>query len=118
MALQHFSLGEVGKVDAGRVVEAFDAHVRKAIADCDDRPGNKRPRVVALKLSLVPRVREQGEAYEVSFAFAVEAKIPTTQSPEYFGAIRKSTDGPGFVFEDLTGDPQQLGLDEGTTAFD
>lgn len=118
MALLEFSLARIENVDGGRVVEAFDELVRRAIADCEDRPGAKTARAVSLTLSLKPRVRDNGEAYEIAFGFAVAAKIPTTQSPAYIGAIRHGNKGLGFVFDDLTGDPAQLGLDADSDAFD
>ena len=118
MAVKTFSLAEIKSVDGGRVVEAFDALVRRAIADCEDRPGNKKPRAIGLALALVPRVREGGECYEIEFAFDVKASIPTTRSPGYLGSIRRGSEGPAFVFDDLTGDVSQPGLDRDSTAFD
>lgn len=118
MAVRAFSISELAKVDGGRIATTFDELVRKAIADCEDRPGNKRPRTVSLVLSLVPRVREGGECYEVEFGFDVKSTVPTTHSPAYFGSIRKGSEGAGFVFDDLTGDVEQLGLDRDSSAFD
>lgn len=115
MAVRTFSIGELSKVDGGRIAETFDELVRKAIADCEDRPANKKARTVSLVLSLVPRVRD---CYEVEFGFDVKSAVPTTHSPAYFGSIRKGADGAGFVFDDLTNDVGQLGLDRDSSAFD
>jgi hypothetical protein len=46
MTLHYLSLAALKDLDGGRVYEAFDQAMRRVVADCEDRPGERDPYAV------------------------------------------------------------------------
>ena len=82
MALHYFSLDSLKELDGGRVAEAFTQAVRRAVADCEDRPSEENARKVILQLELLP-IMDDGRCEGVAAAFQVKDTIPTRKSRVY-----------------------------------
>lgn len=110
MSIHEFSLKSLPSLDGGRVVEAFNQAVKRAVADCQDRPGEMKARTVTLQLDIVPVVDEDGMLGTVRGAFQIKESIPTRKSRVYDFQPRR---GGMLVFNDLSDDAsQQRTLDQ------
>lgn len=108
--LREFNLSSITDLDGGRVAEAFDQAVKRAVKDCEDRPGETKPRTVVLQLDLVPVMDESGDVGSVAGAFQVKDTCPTRKSRVYDFSPRRGM----LVFNDLSEDNvDQRTLDEG-----
>lgn len=115
MALHELSLGNLLKLDGGRVVEAFDQAVARCIADCKDRPAVAKARKVTLELQLLPAQDDDGDIRDVKSLFLIKDSAPIRQSRVYSLEIR----GSKVAFNDLsTGDARQRTLDQDSDAFE
>jgi hypothetical protein len=89
MPLTKLDLGNLGTLDE-RIVLAFDTAVRTAVMDCDDRPGDKSPRIVTLEFKITPVVGEQGLCDGAEGEFQIKTKVPARKSKTYsFSTNRK-----------------------------
>lgn len=63
--------------DNGLTAAIIDEAIADAVRDCNERPNNKKPRSVAINISIVPVVREQGgDAENVSVQVGVKTARP------------------------------------------
>ncbi len=106
MTLHYVNLESLKTLDGGRVSEAFDQAVRRAVADCDDRPAEKKPRVVMLQATLVPIVDEGGMLDGVNCDFQVRDKLPTRKSKVYNFGLKQ--DGKLFFSDEDPTNHRQL----------
>lgn len=117
MPFLELTLTSLEDLDDGRVAAAFAHEMKRAVQDCMDRPGDKKPRVVTLELKLTPVAETQGGLVECSGAhgeFSIKSKVPERRSKTYqFNANKKgqlsyssnSPDNPDqTTFDDI--DPQ------------
>lgn len=111
MAVYEFKFETLHRLDDGRVCEAFNQAIRRAVLDCEDRPAETKTRKVVLQCELKPVCDDRGELTDVAFLFQVKDSVPTRKSKVYRGAYRK-TGGTNLVFNDLSDeDPGQGTLD-------
>jgi hypothetical protein len=103
MAMREFTLSNLQELDGGRVDVAFQLAMKRAIVDCEDRPGESKARVVTLKVEVTPVLDEDGLCEEVRTKMVVADKVPDRKSRVYSMGLRKSSRGPQMVFND--GDP-------------
>lgn len=90
MSLIPLNLESLKELDAGKVSVAWDHELKRAVSDCMDRPGDKKPRVVTLELAITPVVSEDGGCEGAHGEFQIKSKVPTRKSRVYdFGVNRK-----------------------------
>jgi len=86
MGFVELSLTSLEELDDGRVSKAFQHELKRAVQDCIDRPGDKKPRKVVLELELVPVVNTENGLLECEGAdgeFTIKSKVPTRRSKKY-----------------------------------
>jgi hypothetical protein len=66
MALMQLKLDTLKDLDFGRPAVAFEQGLSDAVRDCNDRPGDKRPRHVTLDFVITPVVGQEGLCDEVT----------------------------------------------------
>ncbi len=100
MPLHVVKLEELKDLDGGRVTEAFAQAVRRAVADCEDRPGETKARTVTLQLEMEPLQDEVGHCASIVAAFQIKDNLPTRKSKKYSFGIRRDSRGSQLVFSD------------------
>lgn len=113
MSVKQLGCGTVGELDDGRVAIAFDRHLRRAISDCEDRPGDGTARKVTITLEVKPLILEG--AVDISVVAQIKGSIPNHVSRPTVCQIRSMNNAVGKVaaFNDLSGDnPRQGTIDE------
>jgi hypothetical protein len=55
MAIQELTLTSLGDLDNGRIAEAFQQKLRSIMVDCFDRPADKNPRNLEMKVAIKPQ---------------------------------------------------------------
>lgn len=86
MPFIELDLASLDKLDDGRVSVAFAHELKRAVQDCMDRPGDKKPRIVTLEFSLKPVCSTEGGVVEMDGAdgdFKIKSKVPTRQTKTY-----------------------------------
>lgn len=110
MALRQLQIQQLEALDP-RIAKAFEIALKRAAEDCDDRPGEKRPRKVLLEAEFWPVADQRGDLCEVKGSFRIKSTIPSQRSKDYSFECRK---GGMLVFNDLSQDDvNQKTFDEG-----
>lgn len=99
--LQPLTLKTLPELGDGIVATAWELAVKRAAADCMDRPGDERPRKVILECVLLPVVGESAECESTSVQFQVKDTVPTRRSKVYDFQVRR---GGLLLFNDLSPD--------------
>lgn len=89
MAMVALTLGSLMDLDDGRVALAFLKEAQRAVADCEDRPGDKTTRKVLLQMEITPVVADGGLLDGVHVGFQVNGKLPTKKSKLYTMSARR-----------------------------
>lgn len=85
----------------GRVGEAFALELKRCVTDCEDRPGDDKPRKVMLEIELKPSTDEKGFCENVWGQIRGSSSVPKRKTkPISFGVRR----GGMLVFNDLSED--------------
>lgn len=82
MPFLELTLASLDQLDDGRVSKAFLHELQRAVKDCMDRPGDKKPRTVTLELNIKPVVSSEGGLIEMEGAdgeFTIKSKVPLAQ---------------------------------------
>lgn len=108
MTLKYLSLAALKELDGGRVYEAFDQAMKRVVADCEDRPGEERPRTITLKADLMPVRGDDGRCEGVMGTFRVAETIPNRKSKTYSFGVK--ADGRLFFSTEDPTNVQQYGL--------
>jgi hypothetical protein len=116
---RELKLEELMHVDGGRIAVAFNQALARLAADCEDRPGDNKPRVVTLQCALVPMVDARGQYEDAKAQFQISDSIPKRKSKVIdLQPTRKSKGGRqehSFAFNDLSeDDANQRTIDEMT----
>lgn len=98
MAVHQLNLATLMELDGGRVTEAFQQEIKRLVADCEDRPGEAKPRKILLELELVP-VMFDGHIDSIDGKFRVKSTVPVRRSKKYNFGVRR---GGFLVFNDLS----------------
>ena len=115
--LREFRIESLTELDGGRVVEAWNQALKRAIADCEDRPGVTDTRKVMLQLELSPSLDEDGNVESVKGQFQIKDSVPTRKTKKYDFEPRFQDGAKVLVFNDLSDDNvHQRTLDEGGEA--
>lgn len=95
---QMLSMKSLSEIDNGRLREAFDQALRRAHADCKDRPSVKGARKISLQLSISPVVDvDTGDLDSCDVGFKIKEAVPERGTRAY----NMVSDSEGLVFNDL-----------------
>lgn len=89
------------ELDGGRVGAAFDHELRRCVEDCQDRPGDTKPRKVTLELTIEPVKSDSNFCEEVWGKIRISSTVPKRQTKPISFGVRK---GGMLVFNDLSED--------------
>lgn len=110
MAIREFNLANLVHVSGGRIQAIFQRHMQRAIADCEDRPGDKTNRKITVDILVAPVVLQDGAVTDANIECEVSSKIPKHISPTINCALKS---GGRAVFNDLCeSDVDQKTLDQ------
>jgi hypothetical protein len=87
--VNEFSTVALATIDGGRVAAAINQELKKAALDCDDRPGESRPRKIVVEILMVPVADETGLADSVKLACKIKASHPDRRSRVFDMSLRK-----------------------------
>ena len=108
--LRRLDLKGMSEFADGTVDAAFDKHMKRAILDCEDRPGDIKARKVTLTAYLTPVVMQDGAVTDVHVDCEVSSATPKHISKTVECRIKH---GGQAVFNDMSGDHvDQMTLDE------
>ncbi len=93
---QELTLENLKELDFGKVDVAFARHLKRAVEDCMDRPGDETARVVRLSFLLKPVKDQDGHADDVAMQCQVTSKVPAHKSKVFSCRPRKG----GHLFFD------------------
>lgn len=82
-----------------RIVEALQQALKRAALDCEDLPGEKKPRLVNLQFEISPRIDQDGIFDTVDLKVQMKSSFPTRKSRKYNLGFRK---GGMLVFNELS----------------
>ena len=95
MSLKRLSLESIKELDGGAAMQTFQTAVQRAVKDCIDRPGDKRPRKVVLQLAITPVPVIQGNVIDcdgAKGAFQCKVKIPDWETRTVDFGVQNSGD--------------------------
>lgn len=87
--LREFSLRELAEIDGGRIDAAFSLALARLADDVNDRPGDNRPRLLTMKIGLVPDPNEDGTIDAARLAVEINEKTPARQSKPFDMGLRR-----------------------------
>jgi hypothetical protein len=93
--LKRVSLNTMGELDGGLAATTFQDALKRAVKDCIERPGDKRPRKVILQMTLVPVPVISGNTIDCDGAkgsFQCRVKIPDWEAREVDFGVQNSGD--------------------------
>jgi hypothetical protein len=82
-------LAALAKIDGGRLAIAFEQALKRVAQDCDDRPGEKKERVVSLHVNVKPMLDEDGMCEDCSVQVLINDSVPKRKSKPYNVSLRK-----------------------------
>ena len=83
MAKQRLTLAALTGLDSGTAAAVFQNEMRKAVADCTDRPGLDTPRKVMLEVTIAPVTDSRGVCEHANVDFKVHSSIPHQKTRQY-----------------------------------
>ncbi|MEQ8822664.1 MAG: hypothetical protein RLY93_20700 [Sumerlaeia bacterium] len=88
------TIENIGRLQKGVVGHEFNALIRDALRDCDDRPTNSGARKVGMEVILTPVADDAGGAGGVDLQVKLTSKRPPLESRKHF-AKTICLSGPG-----------------------
>jgi len=90
VAVVELNLGTIHQLQGGAIFEQAQKLIQAAVTDCENRPGEERPRKVVLMLELTPitRIEDIDETHTrrvldgVKLKFHMDVKCPTRRTIE------------------------------------
>ena len=98
MPLFNLSIETLKDCDCGAAAEAFNRALKRAIADCCDRPGEDRVRKIVLQAELEP-IAEDGRCDDIAVCFQVKEVLPSLQTTPLKMSVRTQAGQMTLVFE-------------------
>ena len=78
------NLESLAELDSGKIQACFAAELKRAVADCVNRPSNKKNRTVNLLLTMTPKMNENdGSCEGIKVAFDVKSNVPARSTNAY-----------------------------------
>ena len=99
---KEFNLESLKELDFGRISAAFDTERERVVKDCQDRPGDGKPRSIAIKFNFYPQSdgSESVDCDEVKVECEITSTVPKrrtkiyTMKPVRDGKLRFNADDP------------------------
>lgn len=88
--LREIDFATLADMDDGKLNLVLRHHVKRASEDCQDRPADNKPREVIVKLTFVPIMEDDGDAYDAGMQVCVSSKVPTHKSKAYSVGMRRN----------------------------
>lgn len=107
MPLEVFNTEALARLDGGRLRVGLDQALKRATADCEDRPGLKKPRRITLEIEITPVMEGGGTLDSVVLDFSIKERVPARSSKAY--SMRAGHDG-ALLYNELA--PEDV--DQGT----
>jgi hypothetical protein len=95
--LHELGFRSLAVLDGGKIDAALSKHLQRASVDCQDRPGDNKPRSVTIDITFQPVVEEDGDCLEAKMDVRIKSKVPVHQSKAYSVGLRR---GGKFVFNE------------------
>ena len=83
MARKELTLDNLKDLDFGKIGEAFNQEIQRVVRDCNDRPGDKRARKVAIEFAVVPVLGEGGDCEECLVEAQITSAVPKRRTKVY-----------------------------------
>lgn len=110
--IKSLNLVAFGELDGGKVNIAAQEAIRQCVNDINDRPAEKKPRVITLKVSLTPKLdSESGALDTVDVRAEIESRMPKKTTSKY--PMLATEDGRLTFVPGSPNDPRQGSLFEG-----
>jgi hypothetical protein len=90
-------LDTLGQIDLGKISATLEVHLKRAVSDCVDRPGEMKPRSVIMQFDLLPIESDTATCDEVGLQISCTSKIPVHRTRVYSTGIRQTREGPMLV---------------------
>lgn len=117
MALTKFKFSRLGDIDGGRIEEALEQCLQRLVDDCEDRPAVNKARTLSFKMSLVPKMDDQGNLDTIKVTFAADDRLPGRSTRDYEMAVRRVHGKHMLLFQDLAPDnPDQRTIEDAIEA--
>jgi hypothetical protein len=104
------SLDTLRDFDFGKAAVTFQAHLKNAVRDILDRPGDKTARAVIMETKITPVVHQDGDVIDANVQFLFSVKIPKFSTAER--PLVVSRQGDLFFQKDSPDNPRQSSLIE------
>jgi len=110
---RELSLATLEHLDYGKLATAFQQHLRRAVADCLDRPGDDSARKVTITFEIKPASDQTGDCERCKVDAQVLSKVPAHRTrvldmaPRKGGHLLFDDDSPDDVNQVTLGDPQK-----------
>lgn len=117
--LMKLDLVKLGQMDGGRLNICFQQELQRVVADIENRPVDKRPREIIIKITLTPDANDSDGLLDgVKAKTQMTNKIPTYKTKEYDFGVRngnlmyseinptnhRERALPGMIDDDYAGD--------------
>lgn len=90
MAIKEVTFQDLVEMDDGKLALAINKALKRAAADCEDRPNVKRPRSISINLSIRPVPDDSGFASDCKYGFVISESLPKRASREFVFGLRKN----------------------------
>ena len=98
-------------LDNGLIAKLLDEEMKRAVKDCQDRPGDKKSRVVTLKINISPfDVAGGGDLEGCYTSFDVDSTMPKKKSRDYPTLVHRN--GQLSFSENNAENPRQGHIDD------
>ena len=109
MAYRTVNLDNLNDIDP-KIQAAFAMHMRRAVQDCLDRPGEKKARLIKMDVQITPILDDDGGCSKVHANFKMRGKIPEHSTRDFELVAQRN--GNLLVNENSPTNPDQLTLDD------
>lgn len=96
--LSEFTLETLASLEGGRVGAAFALAMARLADDVNDRPGDNRPRVLTMKVGVIPNPEEDGTLDSASLICEISEKIPGRSTKPIDMGLRRRGGQTKLVF--------------------
>jgi hypothetical protein len=100
----------VHHIAGGTIGASFAHHMKRAVSDCEDRPGEKKARKIILVVNVTPQMLQDGAATDVKIDCEVSSTVPKHISKTGECMVKH---GGRAVFNDLS----EKHVDQGSLPF-
>lgn len=87
--LKELTLASLAEIDGARFANAFQQHVKRVAADCNERPTDPKARVITITLSVKP-IEIDGVCDDANVTLQVASTVPKQQTRPYNMVLNKA----------------------------